>query len=1036
MPKLTPLVKRRSTKSTKKVHSNTADAQALTLILNNADEGIMLLNDQLTVIRINPWLQKWYQDFFKILISEGDSLHSFFLSQKGTMTDNCKHALTGVPADQDVTVIHPYEGAKHFRASCKPARSDDHKITGVLVNVKDVVLEPRQILVDREMHLTSMINSAFGNKSDLKTCLNELITVWCRYFNQRACEVLVTDSDSKSIRPVALQVDGEPLTVINYSKPFGLDEGLPGKSWLTAQPVFIKDIQKDSIYVRKDFAKANQLTSATALPLTHKNKTVGVIIFYSKMESSIPVFVNKNVLDQLGGEIERKKSEDDLIRFFSYAPELLCIAGPDGFFKKVNPAFTQLLGYSEAELLNQPFANFIHPEDLINTDAKLRDIKAGQVIYSFENRYHTKSNEWRWISWTTSEVINEEGLVFCYGKDITEERKLRDLVKSTAKLARIGSWELDVINNKTYWSGETRKIFEVDDDIEPDLELGITFYKEGENRDRIISLVENAIHNGIKIDAELQLSTFKGNDRWVRIIGEPEFHHGKCMRLYGSIQDIHERKTTELEIQKVLTDRNSILESIGDGFFSVDGNWKVTYWNRQAELLSGIPKDQILGRNYWEVYHYLRNTPLHDRYQLALNSKEVQYFEWFDEITKIWYDFSAYPNEGGLSVYFKDVTERIHADETIRHSNQRFELLSKATNDAIWDFDIKAGTFTHIGDGFSKLFGYDHDEVTSDLNFLIKLVHPDDLQGMLKSRNASIQDHEQIYWEDEYRFKTKDDKYAYVHDRGYIIRDRQGNALRMIGATQDITHRKEYEKSLEMLNADLEKYSRDLAASNAELEQFAYVASHDLQEPLRMVSSFMTLLEKNYGDKIDDRGKQYIHFAVDGAKRMRQIILDLLEYSRVGRFNMQKEDVDVKKAIEEILLLYVNQINEKHATVVLENLPVIRSHHTPIRQIFQNLIGNALKYTHPDASPEIRIDCQESPQEYIFKVSDNGIGIAKEYYEKIFVLFQRLYTKNEYSGTGIGLSVCKKIVEALGGKIWVESEEGRGSTFYFTLPKA
>lgn len=252
---------------------------------------------------------------------------------------------------------------------------------------------------------------------------------------------------------------------------------------------------------------------------------------------------------------------------------------------------------------------------------------------------------------------------------------------------------------------------------------------------------------------------------------------------------------------------------------------------------------------------------------------------------------------------------------------------------------------------------------------------------------------------------------------------------------KDINDRKDSEIKLNALNNDLTRQTKELATSNAELEQFAYVASHDLQEPLRMVTSFLTQLEKKYTGVIDDRGKRYIHFAVDGAKRMRQIILDLLEFSRIGRTADNLEEINLNILIEEILGLYRREIGVKNAKVTVAQMPTIFTYTAPLRQVFQNIIGNALKYTATETAPVITIKCKEKQALWEFAISDNGIGIDEEYFEKIFIIFQRLHTNDEYLGTGMGLALSKKIINNLGGKIWLESTEGKGSTFYFTIPK-
>jgi len=362
--------------------------------------------------------------------------------------------------------------------------------------------------------------------------------------------------------------------------------------------------------------------------------------------------------------------------------------------------------------------------------------------------------------------------------------------------------------------------------------------------------------------------------------------------------------TADIAGKKALEERNLILESIDDAFFAVDKNWVVTYWNNKAEKVLGKTKHQMLNHNLWEVFSDAVNLDSYKKYHEAVETNRVTQFEDYYPPLHKWYEISAYPSDNGLSVYFKDVTER-----------------------------------------------------------------------------------------------------------------------------------KNIEIHLQELNEHLSKQARELAMSNAELEQFAYVASHDLQEPLRMVTSFLTQLEKKYGDIIDEKGKKYIYFAVDGAKRMRQIILDLLEFSRVGRTNDSLEDVDIVRLVNDILTLFRKQIEDTKAAVTLTNLPTIHIYRSPIRQIFQNLISNSLKYQKQGVIPVISIGCEEGAQHWQFSVKDNGIGIDAEYFDKIFIIFQRLHHKDEYSGTGMGLAITKKIIENLGGKIWLTSDEGHGSTFYFTIPK-
>jgi signal transduction histidine kinase len=240
-------------------------------------------------------------------------------------------------------------------------------------------------------------------------------------------------------------------------------------------------------------------------------------------------------------------------------------------------------------------------------------------------------------------------------------------------------------------------------------------------------------------------------------------------------------------------------------------------------------------------------------------------------------------------------------------------------------------------------------------------------------------------------------------------------------------------REVERARAELDRQAQDLQRSNAELEQFAYVASHDLQEPLRKVASFCQMLERRYAGQLDERADQYIHFAVDGARRMQDLINDLLAFSRVGRAAAVREPVDLREALARAESNLAARIEETGATVESGELPVVHGDPGLLTLVLQNLVGNAVKF-HGDEPPHVRVDARREGDGWEVSVADNGIGIEPAYAERIFVIFQRLHTRADYEGTGIGLAMCRKIVEHHGGRIWLDTEAGPGTTFRFTLP--
>lgn len=549
-------------------------------------------------------------------------------------------------------------------------------------------------------------------------------------------------------------------------------------------------------------------------------------------------------------------------------------------------------------------------------------------------------------------------------------------------------------------------------------------------------------NDGIAL-SEYRFARSDGSISWVMEQVIPETNSkNKVIGFVGTITDVTENKRTINVIKREKLLNDTIINNLPGIFYLYDIDGNIIRWNKNLEEVTGFNTEEISQMHPIDFYDTDQKEKIKARIKSVFEKSstggiEVEILTKRKDKIPYYINSVAIEYQGKQSVLGMGVnlSERKFAENEIRKANERYNMVAKATNDSVWELNIITGEIIRTGDGFKTLFGYDYEEgVNTDPDYA-KLVHPDDLDHTKGSMLAVFNDPHAFYWGAEYRFLKANGQFAYVYDKGYIIRDENGTAIKMIGAAQDITKLKENEINLRNLNENLLLQAKELADSNAELEQFAYVASHDLQEPLRMVTGFLTLLEKNYGTKIDENGKKYIHFAVDGAKRMKQIILDILEFSRVGRIEGTKKQVDLQSIVNEIQLLYGKTISEKMATITTSKLPVLFAHEAILRQIFQNIIGNALKYTKSDIPAKIKITATEEEHFWLFSIQDNGIGIEKEYFGRIFIIFQRLHNQNQFSGTGIGLAITKKIIENLGGKIWLESEPGKGTTFYFTLKK-
>jgi signal transduction histidine kinase len=376
-------------------------------------------------------------------------------------------------------------------------------------------------------------------------------------------------------------------------------------------------------------------------------------------------------------------------------------------------------------------------------------------------------------------------------------------------------------------------------------------------------------------------------------------------------------------------------------------------------------------------------------------------------------------------VIFRKMRLELGAAKVARQSSEeRYKMLFYKSPLPKWIYDEETLRFLEVNEAAVRMYGYSEDEFR-------------------KLTLADICPKDDVERGGQWRHVRKDGEVIDVEVSAHEV-ELDGRRARLV-AVVDITDRQRYEQRLQRLNGDLQRLNMDLgkraaelSASNAELERFAYIASHDLQEPLRMVSSFLQLLQKRYGGQLDERADQYIHYAVDGAERMKGLIRDLLEYSRLGTGKEGFDWVDCGDVMAEVGEVFRERVVAVRAMLEIGPLPRVWGDRVQLVQLFQNLVSNALKYAS-DEPPVIRIAAEERPAFWEFSVTDNGIGIDPQFFDKIFIIFQRLHNRNEYSGTGIGLAICKKIVERHGGRIWVESDGGRkrdgGSTFHFTINK-
>jgi len=708
---------------------------------------------------------------------------------------------------------------------------DDPDVMAIVCNFRDITAQKNQELQNT---LLTAVSGIFNEPLRLSLLLDKLLERLVAYGHFMLAEVWLIGSDRNRISLVAHHEATAEMSRFyreaGHLKSFVKGEGLPGSAWSAGAIQFWDQLGERPDFLRREAAGHAGLYMAYSIPLLSENTVIGALLLgMGKAErpdanliSLFDVFSTR-----FGAEIKRKQQEEELNLLFNSAPDIICIAGLDRYFKKINPAMCAMLGYSEEELLANPLTSFIHPDDR-EKNALLFEQQGTAPTFYFENRFLTKSGKIKWIAWTTTRGL-EEGLFFSIGKDITEKKELAGLLDKVTDLAQIGGWEIDLVNQSLYWSKMTQVIHEVEPDFAPDLETALRFYKEEIDRALIRQKISLAIEKGEPFDFELQIMTAKDNLKWVRVLGEPEFVSGKCVRIYGSFQDVDARVKAELKARDALKERNVILESIGDAFFAVDKKWVVTYWNKTAEKVLGKSKKEMLDHNLWEEFAAGIGSESYKRYHRALRTNKAVHFEDYYPPLLRWYEISAYPSSGGLSVYFKDVTERKKTEGLLKDSERRYSDLFQLSPLPKWVFDLETRRFLDVNEAALTLYGYTREEFLS-MN-ITEIRPPEELARM-----------EAAFREDQ-KAKSNIYKGVFTHKKknGELIRvDVQSNNIRYNGRNAKIVVANDITERL--------NYIRAIEEQNEKLREISWMQSHVIRAPLARIMGLIQLIESENGN--------------------------------------------------------------------------------------------------------------------------------------------------------------------------------------------
>lgn len=484
-------------------------------------------------------------------------------------------------------------------------------------------------------------------------------------------------------------------------------------------------------------------------------------------------------------------------------------------------------------------------------------------------------------------------------------------------------------------------------------------------------------------------------------------------------KDITERKKQENDLAKSNAKLSETLESIQDGFFALDFDWKVTYWNREAERLLGAKREEVLGKNIWNSFPDALKLRFFTEYKRAMFNRVIVNFEEYFPPLDIWFSVSAFPSDGGITVYFKDVTAS---------KNESLKLLQ--FKNVIENSKDEIAIISTVNESI-----YLNPAYTASLGFSVELLQQrggpqaafanEDLAAEVFSTLLSGQ-----YWKGDVELINKDRKLNSYHISGGPIFDDGNKLIAVFLIHTNISERRHIENKLKILYGDIKRQAKDLADSQKEMEHFALVASNNVQMPLVRIKENLSILKEEY---LQESGQRYIDDALNKSDRLQLLMNGLVEYTQLGSEALRIDKVDLNEVIEEINKELRDKIIDKFAILELPKMPVIKGNKVHFHQIFKNLIINSLTYC--DKRPRIILEFDSSKTHWVFSITDNGTGFDPSYVDRIFNLFQTIDDQNLSEGTGMGLAITKKLVEKYKGNIWVDTEPSVGSSFHFTISK-
>jgi PAS domain S-box-containing protein len=769
-----------------------------------------------------------------------------------------------------------------------------------------------------------------------------------------------------------------------------------------------------------------------------------------------------------------RDTKDQISLLADAMPQLVWIAQPNGEVVYYNNRIADFSGASKDESGKWSWQGLLHPDDMMATEQAWKEAVSTGEVYEKEHRILMKDGTYCWHLSRAFPQKDDQGNILRWlgtATDIDEQKQVEQKIKEAEERWRtalesteMGTWEYDPTNKTFFLSDVAKKIRGIGPEFDKPFEIHReTIYPD--DVQLVIDAMEEALKRGEENVFQVAYRVYKkGHEElyWIRSIGKVICDKDKKpQRVIGIMQDITAQKAAEEKLQYLAT----LTQNIADAVIGTDLQQMITNWNKGAEELYGWKKEEIMGKNADALLQTkFISQDDRDKWEHEFNTTghwdgEVHQKHKDGHVLTIMVSVARMKDARGIYIgavaVNKDVTEQRKAAQLLKESESRFRVLTNTIPQIVWVSSAE-GHMEYMNDQWYRSTGQ---PISEALENRIEMMHPGDVQVMSEKWEKALRDGKSFVA--EYRLKNRiTGNYRWFFCNIQPLRNDEGKILKWIGASTDIQHFKDVsvlleqqvqERTLELekLNRTLLDKAEELRRSNEDLQQFAHVASHDLKEPLRKIKTYGSRLVEEYGDILPVKAKSYLDKMESAATRMNSMIDGVLGYSMLGATEQVIETIDLNDLLKNIQEDLEILIEEKQAIIQYKQLPEIEGSSILLYQLFYNLINNSLKFSVSGVQPRILISCSDynvaqvknnNPlkpgiQYQRISVADNGIGFEQAFAQKIFKTFTRLNAKDKYEGTGLGLSLCKKIVERHYGTIEAEGKINEGAVFTIVLPQ-